>query len=309
MHLINTLGPIIVVTTLGWVIFKTGFFPRAALGPLNLSCYWIGLPALLFHSTAQVRVVTPAALPMVITMVVATAVTLALGYAGAHLLKLPKRTHGTFVQAGFRGNLAYIGLPIILYSLPPEAAVAEVRAVVLVAMAPIIILYNTLAVTVLLASQEQSGPGKLGRILGGALRNPLLMATALGITVGLMGWEMPLLVDRSLGSLGQLALPLALLCVGGSLATVHLGGQRTPALASALIKVAAAPVVGAIGLALFGLGGVEARAVLVLLACPSAVAGYTMAVQMGGDEALASSSVVLSTLLALPALAIVLLLT
>lgn len=308
MHLVDTLGPIIVVTALGWLVFRTGFFPRAALGPLNHTCYWIGLPALLFHSLARVREVTDAAMPMVVTMVIATFVTLALGYAGARLLKLPEHARGTFVQAGFRGNLAYIGLPIILYSLPAGAEIEPVKGVVLIAMAPIIILYNTLAVTVLLASQADRGPGLARRVAGGVVTNPLLIATALGAVVGLSGIQMPLILDRSLGALGQLALPLALLCVGGSLATVQLGGQRLPALATAILKVAVAPLVGAAGLALFGLGGVEARAVLVLLACPSAVAGYTMAVQLGGDEALASSSVVLSTLLALPALAIVLLL-
>jgi len=309
MHLISTLGPIILVTALGFALFRTGFFPRTSLPALNQACYWVGLPALLFHSVATVRTGAASAPAMVSVLLLATAVALAVGYLLARTLRLPRTSHGTFVQAGFRGNLAYIGLPIILYSLAPGSPVEQIRGVVIVAMAPVIIVYNALAVAVLLASQANRGPNLLGRVVVSALRNPLLVATALGGVWSYLSLPLPLVFDRTLGALGQLALPLALVCVGGSLATVSLGGQRTAACAAALLKVAVTPALGALLLPLFGVTGPEARAVLVLLACPSAVAGYTMAVQLGGDEALASSSVVLSTLLALPALAVVLMLT
>jgi len=48
---------------------------------------------------------------------------------------------------------------------------------------------------------------------------------------------------------------------------------------------------------------------LIFLACPSATVTYIMAQQMGADDGLAANIVVLSTLLALPSLAVVLTLT
>jgi predicted permease len=47
---------------------------------------------------------------------------------------------------------------------------------------------------------------------------------------------------------------------------------------------------------------------MLYLSCPTAVATYVMADQMGADRELAAGSIVLSTLLAFPAMAAILLL-
>jgi hypothetical protein len=102
-----------------------------------------------------------------------------------------------------------------------------------------------------------------------------------------------------------MALPLGLLGVGGSLITVKLGsGWRWP-LASALIKTALSPVLGwLVGRAL-GLGGVEMKVLLILMACPTAIVSYTMAIEMKGDETIASGAIVLSVLTSVVALAVI----
>ena len=55
------------------------------------------------------------------------------------------------------------------------------------------------------------------------------------------------------------------------------------------------PLVGWVVAAALGISGVERLLILVALACPTAVASYTMAEAMGGDEALAAQTVVGST--------------
>ncbi len=67
-------------------------------------------------------------------------------------------------------------------------------------------------------------------------------------------------------------------------------------------------IVYGLGLAA-GLGSAELRIALVLASCPTAAASFVMARQMGGDEALASGSIVLSTVLSAASLAIVLWIT
>jgi predicted permease len=54
-----------------------------------------------------------------------------------------------------------------------------------------------------------------------------------------------------------------------------------------------------------GLGGLELKMILVFLACPTAIISYTMAMEMKGDEALASGTIVLSVLTSLVALAVI----
>jgi predicted permease len=57
---------------------------------------------------------------------------------------------------------------------------------------------------------------------------------------------------------------------------------------------------------LAGLEPADQRTALVLASCPTAAAAFVMARQMGGDEALASGSIALSTLLSFISLSIAL---
>jgi hypothetical protein len=121
----------------------------------------------------------------------------------------------------------------------------------------------------------------------------------------LMGWTLPAAVDKTFTALGEMALPLGLLGVGGSLVTVRLGGVWRKPLAGALVKTLVSPALGwVVGRAL-GLGGLELKVVMILMACPTAIVSYTMALEMKGDEALASGSIVLSVVTSLAALAVV----
>ncbi|MEO7414091.1 MAG: hypothetical protein ABIZ81_12125 [Opitutaceae bacterium] len=51
------------------------------------------------------------------TMLAATGGAIVMAYLVAWLMRVPGSSVGTFVQGSFRGNVAFIGLPII-YALP-----------------------------------------------------------------------------------------------------------------------------------------------------------------------------------------------
>ena len=117
------------------------------------------------------------------------------------------------------------------------------------------------------------------------------------------GITLPVFVNRALEALGAAAVPIALFCIGGSLAITSLRGRRSWIVAAALLKVAVLPfLVFALG-RLAGLGAPEMRIALVMAASPTAAAAFVMAKQMGGDEALASGSIALSTVLSALSLA------
>jgi len=66
-----------------------------------------------------------------------------------------------------------------------------------------------------------------------------------------------------------------------------------------------APLVGLLVASLLGLGAGETRIALILLACPTAVASYIMADQLGAAGQLAATIVVLSTVLSMLSLGLV----
>jgi predicted permease len=71
--------------------------------------------------------------------------------------------------------------------------------------------------------------------------------------------------------------------------------------------VALTPLLGLACARLLGIDGPALVIALLFLACPTAVASYVMADQLGGDAELAGRIVILATLLSGPALAVVIL--
>ncbi|HEX2860173.1 MAG TPA: AEC family transporter [Lacunisphaera sp.] len=306
MLIINTLAPVFLLIAVGAVLQVSGYVSAGFLKEANRVTYWLGLPALLFSQLARSFHDAAGAGQMLTVMLVATVLTAVAAYGVAWLLKVPGATMGTFVQGGFRGNLAFVGLPVI-FSLPdvPLAWGVSARTAAVLTVAPMMVCYNIGGVVVLLASQHRLGWGMVKPFVKQLATTPPLLATLAGIGWALAGWTLPAAVDKAFTALGEMALPLGLLGVGGSLVTVKLGAAwRTP-LVSALVKTVLSPLLGwAAGRAL-GLGAEELKMVLILMACPTAIISYTMAVELKGDEALASGVIALSVLTSLVSLAVI----
>ncbi len=307
MQILNILAPVFLMIALGAVLQWTKFVSPGFLKEANRVTYWLGLPALLFSQLVASFHQSGGAGKMFTVMLVATGLLVAAGYLAAWLLRVPGAVAGTFVQGGFRGNLAFVGLPIIC-SLPdsPLAWGVSVRTAAILTVAPMMVFYNTAAVIVLLLSQHALSWRMVRPFLRQLAITPPLLATFAGMAFAQMGWTLPGAVDKTFTALGEMALPLGLLGVGGSLVTVNLGANWRRPLASALLKTAVSPLLGwLVGRAL-GLGALELKLVLLLMACPTAIVSYTMALEMKGDEALASGTIVLSVFTSLASLAVIL---
>lgn len=307
VQILNTLAPVFLLIALGAALQKTAFVPPDFLKEANRVTYWLGLPALLFSQLASSFHQSDGAGLMLGVMLGATGLLVLAGYLAARLLRVPGAAVGTFVQGGFRGNLAFVGLPII-YSLPdsPLAGGMSVRTAAIVTVAPMMVFYNVAGVVVLLLSQHTLNWRMLWPFMRQLAVTPPLLATFAGMGFALMGWRLPVVVDQTFSALGQMALPLGLLGVGGSLVTVKLGVHWERPLGSALLKTVAAPLLGWLVGRLLGLDAPELKLVLILLACPTAIVSYTVALEMKGDEPIASGAIVLSVLLSLLSLAVIL---
>jgi predicted permease len=188
----------------------------------------------------------------------------------------------------------------------PETELAggmTVRAAAVILLGPMMVAYNLFGVIVLLLSQHSFGWKMVRPFLRQLLTTPPLLATIAGLGFAMMGWTLPPAIDKALVALGEMALPLGLLGVGGALVSVGHGLGGRAVWGAALVKTLLSPLLGwAVG-ASFGLGTVELKMLLIFMATPTAVASYTVALELKGDEALASGSIVLSVLTSLAALA------
>ncbi len=306
MQILNILAPVFLMIGLGAWLQRSRFVSPDFLKEANRVTYWLGLPALVFSQLASSVHELGGAQRVLGAMFAATGVLIVAGYLGAFLMRVPGRAIGTFVQASFRGNLAFVGLPII-YSFPdqPLSSGVSLRTAAIVAVAPMMVFYNVAGVAVLLVSQHRFGWSMLKPLARQLLTNPPLLATVAGLTFAFAGWTLPPALDKTFTALGEMALPLGLLGVGGSVALVSAGVRWRLPLSCAAIKTVLAPLVGWLVGSAMGVSGFELKVLLILLASPTAIVSYTMALELKGDGELASGAIVASVLTSLVSLALI----
>ena len=310
-----TLAPIFLMVLLGWAMHVSKRLPEGFFVGLNTLTFYIGLPALLLVGIATAPLEPGPALRIFYVLLAATAVTTMVAYLCAYWLRVAPATTASFVQASMRGNLAYIGLPVLFYALeglPAGTDIAGLQASAMLVLAPSVPIYNIACVIILAhgASRDTGQRPSNRAILRKVVQNPLLLACIAGLFLSVTGIGLPLTIERTLRPLGQMALPLALFSIGASFTQGKLLARLGRATwLAAILKVILLPALGIVFIRWFGIADLEGRMALIFLACPTAVSSYVMAEQMGADADLAGSTVLLSTLLAMPALAIVLSLT
>jgi predicted permease len=311
---LGTLAPIFAIIVLGALLRAKRFAPAELFRGMNRLVYFVATPCLLFYQTAEARIQGDAAVRVFAVLTAAGLASGVLAYALGRALRLPAKSLAAFTQGGFRGNVAFVGLPVIALAFAGAGSplTGQVNTLAVLAIAFMIPIYNLAAVallTAILHSDATSRRGQIRRLLRDIATNPLVLSCVAGLIVSFAGWPLPPVVRQTLKMLGDMTTPLALICIGAGLTVVSARANLRHASLAALTKVGIAPLAGYIIGTQLGLSAVELRVALIFLACPTASTSYVMAQLMGADEGLAANIIVVSTLLTFPALSLVLLAT
>ncbi|MEO8205004.1 MAG: AEC family transporter [Chthoniobacterales bacterium] len=308
MYVIQTLAPILILIVLGAVLAHIKFLGPQFIADLNKLVFWVALPVLIFRDIAHAAAPSAQAGRVFFVLFLVTFLTLGFAWVGCRLFRFSPGTSGSVIQAAFRANLAYIGIPVLLYSMVNLSGAERTSplATALIVMAPLTAVYNILAVVVFQMAQHRLSVNSIRSALINILLNPLIIACVCGSLFAYFSLTLPPFIDAAMAKLGDVAVPVALLCIGGSLMITSLKGRVTAVTMAALIKVALAPVLAYFLGRAFGLSGLDLRVLLIFAACPTAVASYTMARLSQADEVVASGAVALSTILSAVSLCVVL---
>ena len=129
-----------------------------------------------------------------------------------------------------------------------------------------------------------------------SLSAALILASALGIASIFLHIKLPNMIDTTLSGLSKVATPLALVVLGGSFSFGKIKGMVKQISIGVLGKILVIPLIFIPLSIYFGFRNVELIALVVMFASPTAIASFTMAQQMDGDEDLAGNLVVFSTI-------------
>jgi len=199
---------------------------------------------------------------------------------------------GAFVQGAVRMN-TYLGLAVTL-ALFGEEGLAQAA----IAVAAIVPLVNLLCVSVLVRWGEPSGQAR-PRLPGQLLRNPLIVACALGIGLNVSGIGLPAVVGPMLEILGRSALALGLLAVGAALDLEALRRGGLLLGVSAALKLLVLPILTLMGCMALGVEGTALGVAVLFNALPTASTAYILARQLGGDYKLMATMITSQTALSM----------
>lgn len=197
---------------------------------------------------------------------------------------------GVMIQASFRSNFLLLGMPLIR-ELCPDADLATVS----VMLAIVVPCFNVLAVITLETFSRKQIDGK--KILLGIAKNPLIIASALGILANLSGLRLPQCLSNPISQLGSSASPVALVLLGAQFEFNDVRIYRRNLAICTALRLVVYPAAALSLAALSGLRGPEFAVLISMFATPTAVSSFSMAAQMGGNPELAASAVTMTTLL------------
>ncbi len=292
-HIVTTIIPIFSLVILGTIARSKGFLPPEFLGPANRLVYYLAIPAMIFRAIANASLTRQFNPTVIWLTLVALVVLFLICWAGSRLLKLPPSIRGAFIQCSFHGNLGYIGLAVAFYHLGADGLA---RASIIAAF--VMILQNFLAVAALQSHRQTDAAGnRLSAVAGKIAANPVIVSATVGLLFSMAGITLPLVIDRSLQILSGLALPMALLIIGGSLSLQLMQSRLAAILGACLLKLLILP---ALGVVLFRIAGQDIQdymPAVILLASPTATIAYVMAREMGADSEFAVAAISATTLL------------
>lgn len=293
-------GIIAFVILVGYLARRFGVGGPTAPFVLNRVAFFVTNPALLFVTLAHadLSVVFSAQL-LVAALAAVFAAALFLGLSRLFFRRpAPETTIGT-LGAGYV-NANNIGLPVAVYVLGSASYVAPVLLLQLIVFAPI-------ALTVLDVTSR--GTVSVRSILTQPVRNPMIIASLLGILVDVVGVPIPEAVFAPFELLGGAAVPLVLMAFGMSLygsRPFRAGHGRAEIVTAAAIKSVGMPLVAFL-VARFGFGmeGHALFAAVALAALPTAQNVYNFAARYERGMPVARDVVLLTTLLAVPVLLLI----
>ena len=290
----NVIAPLFFLMVIGYVlVHHTKLADKELCSKANALVFKVFLPCMLFKNIYQSDIKTQMQGELCLFAAGSLLVLFLLLCLVVPKVVKQENQQGVVIQGIFRSNYVIFGVAIVEKMYGPENTVtAAILSAILVPM------YNFLAVIALSVFGEKR-ERDWKKVIGNIVKNPLIIASVLGIVFSYVGIQLPQAVETTIGDLAKLATPIAFLILGGDFDFSKVRGNLKIAWGVIFVKMIGLPLL-AIPIVI-GMGYRDADLLSALLAyqTPVAVSSYIMAQQAGADEQLAGQVVVFSSALSI----------
>lgn len=289
---------IFVIVMVGYLLARNPNFGPPAQQTLAQLAYLVGTPAMLILlvSDANIRQLFSVYLLVFLGAVVITAALfLALTW---RRFKGPERMIG-YLAATYC-NAGNLGIPVSIFILGDAAWVAPILLIQVSLLQPLALLIIDTQ-----RARESGQKVKIATFLGLIVKNPLIIASAIGLALNLLEVSIPETLAVPLDHLAALAVPLMLIPFGMALRHSGIPKPRemtSTAVLAAIAKSLVMPAVAWLLAWLFQLSLVETRAAVVFAALPAAQLVLVHAIRYDTARDFARHTVFVTTVAAVPIL-------
>lgn len=291
---LNATVPVFAVMIIGNILKRIGMIDDHFASVANKFVFKICLPCLVFQDLADTNIRENFDTKYVGFCFIATLISiLAIWFLAKKLLK-DKTMTGAFVQGAYRSSAAILGIAFIqnIYGVSGMAPLMIIGSVPL---------YNIFAVIIL--TFESNNPSvsdnksQIKTACINILKNPIIIGIVLGLIASFINLRLPQMIDKTINNIAVMASPLALISIGASFeGRKALAKLKPTAVASFLKLIGLAALFLPLAVAC-GFRDQKLIAIVIMLASPCTPTAYIMAKNMDGDDVLASSIIVTTTLL------------
>lgn len=299
--ILEIVAPVFIIVGLGYIAAIRRLIDEAGFRGLNGFAFNLAAPALLFAGgTAGHAGGGPAAFAFF-----SAALLLYLGalLLGTRRMGMPLGEAGLFALNITFGNTVMMGIPLIAATFG-EAGLTIL--VTIIALHSMVLL--TLATVVAEVGLHRQAPWRriLAATAAGVARNPVVMTVFLALGWSSLGIPVPEVMRRTLEMLGAATPPIALFCLGGSLAAFSAGRGWGEVAWAAVLKLAALPLLVWGVCALLGLSALETGVAVMTAALPTGANAFLLARRYATGADRSGATVLVSTVISVFTLAAVL---
>jgi len=277
----------------GYLIRRYTLLDRPVWDQVDSLVYYFLFPVLLFHSIVKSPVDVRATSSLMGAGLMMGLAGVALAYSLPRLpglsTRIDAREHAASAQVAFRFN-SFIGLALAERLAGPQG-VLLMAVLIGVCVPPL----NVAAVWPMARHGQRT-------FVASVLRNPLIIATASGLAVNLLGFHIPNWLEPAVARIGAASLALGLMTAGAGMQFVTLAKAKALAVALLSIRHLLLPLVAVALARLWRLDSAQTAVLLAFSALPTSSSAYVLASRMGYNGAYVAGLVTLSTLLGMVSL-------
>ncbi len=286
----HAVAPLFLIMALGYLAQRLGTVPRESVPRLNKIGFRYFLPVTLFYSIYTSDISQTIQPKLLLFSLLAILAEYALAVAYVLLTEKDPEKQGVKIQGIYRSNFVLLGIP--LASALVEGADLGPVALMVVIIVP---LFNASAVITLEVFHGRKPD--MGKVLLNIIKNPLIVASAVGLLFLLTSLRLPTVLELTIKQLSPVSSGYMIFLLGAFFRFDGLHRYRKD-----LIQVSLGRLVILPGLLLtvaffLGIRGVGFVGLIAALGSATAVSSFTMTQEMGGDSELAGDIVVVTSAL------------